>query len=59
MILKRKIYRDFYIMVTLTTTWDASEKFGPGDRFLFCTGGVFATAPPLDPFLFRRLFAGL
>lgn len=46
-------------MVTLTTTWDAKEKFGPGDRFLFGTGGVeFATPPPLDPFLFRRLLAG-
>lgn len=50
-----------YDMVTLTTTWDASEKFGPGDRFLlFGAGGVeLATPPPLDPFLFRRLFAGL
>jgi hypothetical protein len=47
-------------MVTLTTTWDASEKFGPGDRFLLGTGGVeFATPPPLEPFLFLRLFEGL
>jgi hypothetical protein len=48
-------------MVTLTTTWEAKEKFGPGDRFLFGTAGVeFATPPPpLEPFLFRRLFAGL
>lgn len=47
-------------LVTLTTTCDANEKFGPGDRFLFGTGGVeFApTPPPLDPFRFRRLFAG-
>lgn len=47
-------------MVTLTTTCDASEKFGPGDRFLLGTGGVeFATPPPLEPFLFLRLFEGL
>ena len=46
-------------LATLTTTCEASEKFGPGDRFLLGTGGVeFATPPPLDPFRFRRLFAG-
>lgn len=46
-------------LVTLTTTCEASEKFGPGDRFLFGTGGVeLATPPPLEPFRFRRLFAG-
>jgi hypothetical protein len=46
-------------LATLTTTCEASEKFGPGDRFLFGAGGVeFATPPPLDPFRFRRLLAG-
>lgn len=55
----RQARKEAFNMVTLTTTCDANEKFGPGDRFLFGTGGVeFATAP-LDPFLFRRLFDGL
>lgn len=55
-----KVKKRVTSLVTLTTTWDASEKFGPGDLFLFGAGGVeFATPPPLDPFLFRRLFAGL
>jgi hypothetical protein len=51
--------KEAFNMVTLTTTCDANEKFGPGDRFLFGTGGVELATAPLDPFLFRRLFDGL
>lgn len=40
-------------------TWDAREKFGPGDRFLLGSAGALFAAPPLcEPFLFRRLLAG-
>lgn len=43
-----------------STTCDAKEKFGPGERFLLGTGGALFAAPPeLEPFLFRLLFAGL
>lgn len=46
--------------VNRTTTCDAREKFGPGERFLLVTGGaLFAPPPEFDPFRFRRLFAGL
>lgn len=46
-------------LTTLTTTCDASEKFGPGDRFLLGTGGVeFGTPAPLEPFRFLLLFDG-
>lgn len=41
-------------------TWDAREKFGPGDLFLFGAGCALLAAPPeFDPLRFRRLFAGL
>lgn len=44
----------------MTTTCDASEKFGPGDRFLLVTGGtLFAPPAEFEPFRFRRLFGGL
>lgn len=43
-----------------STTCDAKLKFGPGDRFLLGTGGALFVAPPdVEPFRFRRLFAGL
>lgn len=43
-----------------TTTCDAKLKFGPGDRFLLGTGGALLAPPPeFEPFLFRRLLAGL
>lgn len=43
----------------LKTTCDASEKFGPGERFLLGRGGALLAAPPeFDPFRFRRLLAG-
>lgn len=41
-------------------TWDAKEKFGPGDLFLFGAGcALFAAPPEFDPLRFRLLFAGL
>lgn len=40
-------------------TWDASEKFGPGDLFLFGACCAALAAPPeFDPLRFRLLFAG-
>lgn len=49
----------YKLLATLTTTCDAREKFGPGERFLLGAGGVeLVTPPPLEPFLFRRLLAG-
>lgn len=40
-------------------TCEASEKLGPGDRFLLGAGGALLAAPPeFDPLRFRRLFAG-
>lgn len=41
-------------------TWDAREKFGPGERFLLLGTAATAFAPPpeFDPFLLRLLFAG-
>lgn len=43
----------------MTTTCEANEKFGPGERFLLVTGGALLAAPEFEPFLFRRLFGGL
>jgi hypothetical protein len=45
-------------MILMKRTCDANEKFGPGERFLLGTGGVF-TEPELDPLRFLRLLAGL
>lgn len=43
-----------------TTTWEARLKFGPGERFLFGTGGaLLAPLPEFEPLRFRRLFGGL
>lgn len=48
-----------YKCISLTTC-DASEKFGPGDRFLLGAGGpaLPAPAPELEPLRFLRLLAG-
>lgn len=46
-------------MLKVRHTWEAREKFGPGERFLFGAGGALFAAPPeFDPFRFRRLLAG-
>lgn len=47
------------LLIKKRYTCDANEKFGPGDRFLFGTGGALLAAPPeFDPLRFRRLLAG-
>lgn len=40
------------------TTCEAKEKFGPGERFLFGSGGALAAPPEFEPFRFRLLLAG-
>lgn len=53
------ITKDFsWKQTMLTVTCEASEKFGPGDRFLGTGGIAFGPAPDVEPFRFRRLFAG-
>lgn len=42
-----------------TLTWDAREKFGPGDLFLLGAGGALFPGPEVLPFRFLRLLAGL